>query len=156
MWPLEEVSRGRFAGDCKLVTRSALDALAGVPGLQRYGFEVRVPQCLGVTPNQVRRWHWSKTRKAVAKVRSDVTAVLSQQDKPELPVKVTMTRCSSGVLDSDGAIGSMKNVRDAIAAWIGVDDSDKRIEWHVEQRKVTRKEAGTVIRIEECGREGEG
>lgn len=130
------------------MSRSAMDMLAGVLGMQRYGFEVRVPQCLGVTPNEVRRWHWSKTRKAVAKCRSSVAQVLSQQDKLELPVKVTMIRCSCGTLDSDGAIGAMKSVRDEIAKWLGVDDSNPGIEWIVLQHKVARRMAGTIIRVE--------
>lgn len=136
------------------MTRSAFDSLASALGLHRYGFEVRVPQCLGVTPNEVRCWHWSKTRKAVAKVRHDVTVVLSQQDKPRLPVKVTIVRCASRLMrDSDGLIGSAKSTRDAIAAWLGIDDADLHsgalVSWHVEQRKVKRTEAGTVIRVEE-------
>lgn len=127
----------------------AFDALAGAVGLRRVGSEVRVPQCLGVTPNEVRRWHWSKTRRVVAKCRHDVATVLSQQDKPALPVVITMTRCSPGTLDSDGAVGAMKSVRDEIAKWLGVDDSHPGIEWVVLQHKVSRRQAGTLIRIEE-------
>lgn len=118
--------------------------------LTRFGFSVRVPQCLGVTPNEVRRWHWSKTRRVVAKTRADVAIVLSSCIKPELPVVVTMTRCSPGTLDSDGVVGAMKSVRDEIAKWLGVDDADPRIEWRVEQKKCKRTEAGALIRIEGC------
>lgn len=129
----------------------AFETLAAACGtkLKRVGFEVRVPQCGGVTPNEVRAWHWSKTMRAVAKVRRDVALVLSQHEKPELPVVVTMTRCWPGTLDDDGAVGSMKNVRDEIAKWLGVDDRDPRVTWQVGQVKVSRKKAGTLIRIEE-------
>jgi hypothetical protein len=132
------------------MSRDAIETLGAALGydLKRTGFEVRVPQCLGVSPNEVRRWHWSKTRKRVAKCRSDVRAVLSQFDKPELPVVVTMARCSTGTCDDDGAIGAMKSVRDEIAAWLGIDDSDERITWLVEQRRVKRTERGVVIRVE--------
>lgn len=107
-----------------------------------------MPQCLGVTPNQVRRWHWSKTRREVKKVRQSVALCLSRFDKPELPVLVTMTRCSIGTLDDDGAVGAMKSVRDEVANWLGVDDADSRISWCVKQEKSTRKTAGTMILIE--------
>ncbi len=127
---------------------SAADTFMAVFGLSPSGFECRVPGCLGVTPNEVRRRHWSKTRRAVAKCRRDVALVLSQFDRPELPVVVTMTRCSVGTLDDDGAVGAMKSVRDAVAQWLGVDDADPRIEWRVEQRKVKRKEQGVLVRVE--------
>jgi copper chaperone CopZ len=39
-----------------------------------------------------------------------------------MPCVVTLTRVSPGRLDSDGVVGSMKFVRDAVARWIGVDD----------------------------------
>ncbi len=113
-----------------------------------YVLTVRVPQTLGVTPNEVRRWHWSKTRSRVAKCRRDVALVLSPYSPPKLPAVVTMTRCSVGVLDSDGAVGAMKSVRDEIAKWFRVDDSDPRITWVVEQQKVKRADVGVVIRIE--------
>jgi predicted Fe-S protein YdhL (DUF1289 family) len=45
----------------------------------------------------------------------------------------------------------MKSVRDEIAAWLGVDDSDERITWRVEQRRVKRTERGVVIRVEARG-----
>lgn len=130
------------------MSKSVADALMVAFGMKYAGFECRVPGCLGVTPNEVRRWHWSKTRRVVAKCRRDVGLVLSQHDKPELPVMVTMTRCSVGVCDDDGAIGAMKSCRDAIAKWLGVDDSDPRVEWRVEQRKCKRADVGVVIRIE--------
>lgn len=113
-----------------------------------YVLTVRVPQCLGVTPNQMRRWHWSQTREAVAKCRRSVALVLSPHERPSLPVIVTMTRCSVGRCDDDGAIGAMKSARDEIAKWLGVNDNDPRITWVVEQRKVKRADCGTEIKIE--------
>lgn len=127
---------------------TTLAAAIGMP-VNRVGFQVRVPQCLGVTPNEVRRWHWSKTRAAVARVRHDVALVLSPCRKPELPVLVTMIRCAPRKLDSDAVVGAMKNVRDEIAKWLGIDDADPRVDWVALQAKVARKMAGTVIRVEE-------
>lgn len=116
---------------------------------------VRVPQTLGVTPNEVRRWHWSKTRKRVAKCRANVRLALSPYAPPELPVVVTMTRCSVGTCDDDGAVGAMKSVRDSVADWLSVDDSDPGIKWIVAQRKVKRADVGVVIEIREWRREDE-
>lgn len=43
---------------------------------------------------------------------------------PPLPVVVTLTRVSQRAMDSDGAIASLKSVRDEVARWLGVDDRD--------------------------------
>lgn len=131
------------------MTKPAADAFFAAFGMKASGFETKVRGCLGVTPNEVRRWHWSKTRKMVAKCRRDVGLMLSQFERPELPVVVTMTRCSIGVLDSDGAVGAMKSCRDAVAEWLKIDDADPRVEWVVKQTKVKRDAVGTVIRVEE-------
>lgn len=131
------------------MTKPAADALFAAFGMKPCGFETKVRGCLGVTPNEVRRWHWSKTRKVVAKCRRDVGLMLSQFERPELPVVVTMTRCSIGTLDDDGAVGAMKSCRDEIAKWLGVNDNDQRVEWVVKQAKVKRDAVGVVIRVEE-------
>ncbi len=130
------------------MSKSAADALFSAFGMKPSGFETKVRGCLGITPNEVRRWHWSKTRKAVAKCRWLVGLMLSQFDKPGLPVVVTMTRCSVGVLDDDGAVGACKSVRDEVAEWIGVNDSDPRVTWVVKQAKVKRDAVGMIIRME--------
>jgi hypothetical protein len=46
-----------------------------------------------------------------------------------VPCKVTITRYAPRDLDDDNLIGSAKSVRDEIAALLGVDDRDPRIEW---------------------------
>ena len=51
------------------------------------------------------------------------------------PAVVTITRLAPTSLDSDNLQGSAKHVRDAIAAWLGVDDRDPRVTWHVGQER---------------------
>lgn len=74
--------------------------------------------------------------------------VLSSREPPALPVVVTLVRCSPRLLDDDNAVGAMKAVRDEVAAWLGVDDRDPRVRFVVEQEKVPRLRAGTVVRVE--------
>lgn len=52
------------------------------------------------------------------------------------PIDVTLTRMAPGELDEgDNLPGSMKAVRDEIAAWFGVDDRDKRLRWKYAQER---------------------
>lgn len=105
----------------------------------------------GVTPpglNAQRREHHKARARRVKREREHVALKLHGHNPPALSVVVTMTRCSARLLDDDGAVGSMKAIRDEIAMWFGVDDAHPGITWRVEQRKVPKKEAGTEIRIE--------
>lgn len=55
---------------------------------------------------------------------------------PSLPCVVLMTRVGpSNGLDDDNLHGALKGVRDQIAAWLGIDDRDKRVKWICEQRR---------------------
>ena len=51
-----------------------------------------------------------------------------------LPAVVTLTRLGGKSLDGDNLQRAMKAVRDMVAAWLGVDDADKRIKWRYRQR----------------------
>lgn len=113
--------------------------------------EVRIPQLVPPSPNATRREHWSKGHRRVKKERAAVAQLLGQHRR--LPLfdsgfAVTLTRCSVGCLDSDNLVASMKAVRDEVAAWLGVDDGDARVEWRVEQRRTTRAQQGTIVRVE--------
>ena len=46
---------------------------------------------------------------------------------------VTLTRVSPRAMDDDGAIAALKHVRDEVAACLGVDDGDPRVEWGYHQ-----------------------
>jgi hypothetical protein len=54
-----------------------------------------------------------------------------------LPCVCTLTRFApSNGLDDDNLAGSLKGVRDAVAAWLGVDDRDrKRVRYQYEQQR---------------------
>lgn len=96
--------------------------------------------------NEHRYWRARSTR--AAKQRAVVDAVLRAtlglRPPPDLlPAVVVITRRAPRVLDSDNATSSAKHVRDAIAAWGGVDDGDPRWHW------VVRQEVGRIgVRIE--------
>lgn len=62
-------------------------------------------------------------------------------------LRVTLISFRSRLLDSDNLAGGFKPLRDAIARWLGLDDSDKIIEWECGQI-LTRGKQGTAVRIE--------
>ena len=66
--------------------------------------------------------------------------------KIRLRIRVDLIAMRRRLLDSDNLVGSFKHVRDAIAAKIGIDDNDPRIEWHCHQIK-TDGQQGTITRI---------
>lgn len=59
-------------------------------------------------------------------------------------IVVRLTRISPGTLDSDGPDDALKNVRDEVAAWIGVDDRDPIVTW---PRGEQEKGAPNVYRV---------
>jgi hypothetical protein len=80
------------------------------------------------------RMHWRAKAKIVAEQRETVTWTLLGADwsdlgKPseESPWQVTLVRLSPQAMDDDGVVSSLKGVRDAFAAFVGVDDKHKHI-----------------------------
>lgn len=65
---------------------------------------------------------------------------------------VIITRCSSGHLDRDNCVASVKGIVDALryAGYISGDTED-HIDLYVFQKKVKRKDAGTLIEIVQLG-----
>ena len=59
-----------------------------------------------------------------------------------------MTRCAPRRLDSDNLASACKNARDGIAAALGVDDGDERIEWRYEQEPCKRGEQRVRVVVE--------
>lgn len=62
---------------------------------------------------------------------------------------ITITSYSRRVTDDDNrsvGAGSAKNLRDAIAASLGVDDADKRLKWEYRQQQTAGAE-GTLVTI---------
>ncbi len=78
------------------------------------------------------------------RVKECVTATLWRTGRmygPELlrkhaPLRVVITRMAPRSLDDDNAARAAKSVRDAVAAWLGVDDGNRKlVVWEVEQEK---------------------
>lgn len=60
----------------------------------------------------------------VKRERKVVSAALRGKPKPPLPCTVLLLRLAPSVgLDDDNLVGALKSVRDAVAAWLKVDDS---------------------------------
>lgn len=74
--------------------------------------------------------------------------------RPRLPLQVTLVlRYWGQPRDEDNLIASMKSLRDAVTQWFiggkpGEFDSDPRLTWKYEQKKVKKKDVGTEIVIE--------
>lgn len=86
-----------------------------------------------------RREHWASRARRVKAQRAAVTLALRCQrvDVRELQaaphIRVLLVRTGRR-LDDDNLRGAMKAVRDAVAAWVGIDDGSDRWEWCYDQR----------------------
>ena len=61
--------------------------------------------------------------------------------------RVGFITCRRRLLDSDNAVASLKEVRDAVATSLGLDDGDPRIAWEYHQVK-TSGEEGVLVKID--------
>ena len=97
------------------------------------------------------RKHWYARSRQVKDERFAVGLMLNacKDPLPEGPCyRVTLTRCApSRGLDSDNLQGSLKAVRDEVAAFLGVDDGSPLIAWEYAQR---RADWGVDIGIEDA------
>lgn len=74
-----------------------------------------------------REHHMARARR-VKSERAATGWALAGKGKPVLPCMVLLTRIApSNGLDDDGAVASLKAVRDAVAEWLGVDDKHRHI-----------------------------
>lgn len=94
------------------------------------------------------RESWEDRYRRSKRQKRAVAGALSNTAPPEgQRYTVTITRLAARGLDTDNLAGSGKHVRDAIAAWLGLDDGPSApIEWRVTQRKA--KTYGVVVRID--------
>ena len=79
--------------------------------------------------------HYSERAKRASSQRMVVAAVLRSARRVAVPCVVAITRIAPRDLDTDNLQGSAKHVRDEVAAWLGVDDRDPRVTWHVGQER---------------------
>lgn len=69
------------------------------------------------------RESWQARLRRVNSEKQSAAWSLVGKTKPALPCTVTITRIAPGNgLDDDNLSGACKAVRDAVAAWLGVDD----------------------------------
>lgn len=91
--------------------------------------------------------HWRVKAKKVAAIRETVTYHLLATDwsalpKPtvDTPWTVRLSRMGPRLLDDDGVVSACKSARDAIAAFIGVNDRDRhvvRYDYELEPSRLT-------------------
>lgn len=74
------------------------------------------------------REHWRARAARVHSERRSTFLTLAGLPKPSTPLTVRLTRVApSNGLDSDNLAGSMKAIRDEVAAWLGVDDKHENV-----------------------------
>ena len=84
------------------------------------------------------RWHWSQRARHASAQRMAARMWASRALAGRSPVGdlvVTITRIAPRAMDSDGAVIAAKHVRDGVADALGLDDGDRRLTWHVVQRR---------------------
>jgi hypothetical protein len=115
------------------VLRSLPFAIANVPATKRMGMAMAIAG-------------------GVKKQRAQVRLMLdSQLVKPggSSFYLVTLIRISAGELDDDGLAGALKNVRDEVAAWLGIDDGPRaHASWRYGQQRGPRGTYAVRIEIE--------
>ena len=86
----------------------------------------------------------------VRRQRETVTAHLARYPARPLPVaRVRLVRLGERALDTDNLAGALKAVRDAVAAWLCVDDGLRGgIVWEVDQEPHKRHRNLPGVRIE--------
>lgn len=110
-------------------------------------WRIPIPVKTGNGLNNRGNWRVAAAR---AKRERETACMLTPKTLAErLPVVVTMTRKSAGVLDDDNLQGSLKHIRDGIADAFGVPDNDPRITWRYAQQKCKRGDFGVGVEIEE-------
>lgn len=96
--------------------------------------KVRIPLRLVSSPNL--REHWAvKSKRNKSEMATVGWYLRSEPDRFDLPCRVTITRLGPKPFDRDNNVAAMKATQDAIAEWLGADDSDPRIQWRYAQRR---------------------
>lgn len=94
------------------------------------------------------REHWRQTANRKAEHRHIVGLYFNGKQRPELPVTVTLTRRSPGVLDAhDNLPSAFKHIVDGLATWLGIDDADPRVTWKYAQQRCTRSDFGVIVEV---------
>jgi hypothetical protein len=83
----------------------------------------------GVNGKHGHEWAAKECRRDLRRATKAAIAWLGEPCPVFLPAIVTITRVGPGAMDSDGVAYAVKGARDEIAAWLGIDDGDERVEW---------------------------
>lgn len=102
---------------------------------------------LDLTPNA--RLHPQVVARRRRREHATITAALRGITPPAGPWRVTITRVGPRAMDDDNRTASAKGVRDALAAWLGIDDGDECAAWEV-RGEVSR---GYAVRVQIQGGE---
>lgn len=81
-----------------------------------------------------RREHWRARARRVERTHKLVRAALAGHAPPSPPVVVELERVGWNRLDVDGLVAGSKDVVDAVARWLGVDDRSPLVRWRLSQR----------------------
>ena len=100
--------------------------------------------------NKILTHHWAQRYRRNTSQQLEVFTELRRAKAPrDLPCRVTLTRIAPRALDGhDNLQGGMKNIVDAVALWLQVDDADERIAWVYAQRRGPPKTYRAEIQIE--------
>jgi hypothetical protein len=99
---------------------------------------VAVVVALRLTSGGNRREHHLARARRTRREIAAVLVALAGRKPPPLPLVVVLIRVGWNPLDVDGLVSSVKAPVDAVARWLGVDDRDGRVRWHLAQQ-VTRE-----------------
>ena len=100
--------------------------------------------------------HFRERQKRAKAQNTLVDLVMRTRARVAPPCEVRITRIAPQGLDSDNLAGSAKHVRDALARWIGVDDRNPEVTWHVGQAKGKPREYGVRITVRAFTRDRPG
>lgn len=95
------------------------------------------------------RWHWAKKAKYAKECRRTAyfaAKMIGISQAPAGAFMVRLVRIGKKRMDSDGLAISFKGIRDGLAAAMGIDDGDQRIDWQYSQQ--IGKAYGVIIIIE--------
>jgi hypothetical protein len=120
---------------------------------QTLGYRFVVPLRVGRGQNE--REHWAARHKREKTEKAAVRDVLSAYRVPPGDYRVQLVRIApaaeSRPLDRDNLQGGLKATRDAVAAWLGVDDRDAEdggvVTWQYDQRAVQPRTYGVEISV---------
>lgn len=123
--------------------------------------EVTVP--VQTVSESNRRDHWRQKHKRTSQQKNITTLLLRSSSgfdpaKMPPPYHVKLTRVSPGAIrDSDNLLSSTKAIRDAVAAFLGVDDADllasRQVSWSVAQEKQAKYAVRIEISSDACAHE---